>query len=408
MSVKSISCPNCGGSVELRGMAHSLTAVCIQCLSVIDAAAPELRVLQQFQESARAKPKIPLGSRGKLEGHVWEALGFQVRTIFVEGVKYSWEEYLLFDPYQGFRYLSDYNGHWNFIRPAKGLPAVSDTKAQYGGERYRHFQKSMATTVFAMGEFPWKVRVDDLAEVNDFVAPPNLLSSEKTDDEITWAQGVYRTGAEIAKAFGMAQPLPVASGVFANQPNPHEVGSIWQTCLWLTVALFAVMMTFGFLATGERLYSQHFTYAGPGADDAVTTGQFEVAGKSSNIDINASAELQNDWIYLTLALVNASTGEAWVAGRELERESSGAANDSVTFGQVPAGRYYLRVEPEMDKNSPTLRYHAVHYDVEVRRNVPHYLLFWLAVPLMLIPAVWKSIQRASFETSRWQESDYAS
>ena len=173
------------------------------------------------------------------------------------------------------------------------------------------------------------------------------------------------------------------------------------------VGLFAAMMLFGLLANGEQIYSQHLTYSGPGADDAVTTPQFEVAGKSSNLDIAVKAELQNDWMYLNLALVNASTDQAWVASRELERESAGVASDDVTFGQVPPGRYYLRVEPEMDKNSPTLRYHAVHYDIEVRRNVPHYILFWLAVPLMLIPAIWKSIRRANFETSRWQESDHA-
>ena len=403
--VKSISCPHCGGSVELRGMAHSLTAVCIQCLSVIDAASPQLRVLQQFQEAQRAQPKIPLGSRCKLEGHVWEALGFQVRAIDMEGVRYPWDEYLLFNPYQGFRYLSDYNGHWNFIRPASGLPGKH---FEYQGQRYRHFQSSRATTVFAMGEFPWTVRVNDEVEVNDYVAPPYLLSSEKTDGEVTWSQGVYRTGAEIAQGFGLPQPLPAATGVFANQPNPHQVGSIWRTCLWLMVGLFAAMMLFGLLATGEQIYSQHLTYAGPSAGDAVTTPHFEVTGKSSNLDINMKAELQNDWLYVNLALVNASTDEAWVAGRELERESAGVASDGVTFGQVPPGRYYLRIEPEMDKNSRTLRYHAVHYDVEVRRNVPHYILFWLAVPLMLLPAIWKSLRRASFETSRWQESDHAS
>ena len=398
--VKSISCPNCGGGVELRGMAHSLTAVCVNCLSMIDTASPELRVLEQFQKSAQVEPKIPLGSRGKLEGHVWEILGFQVRVIDTS----SWEEYLLFNPYQGFRYLSHSGGHWNFIRPARGLPTKS---FEYQGQRYRHFATYSARTDFALGEFPWQVRLNDVVFVSDYVAPPHLLSSERTEGEAVWSHGVYRTGAEIAKGFGLAQPLPPAEGVFANQPNPHELGSVWRTCLWLMVGLFAAMMLFGLLANGEQIYSQHLTYSGPGADDAVTTPQFEVAGKSSNLDIAVKAELQNDWMYLNLALVNASTDQAWVASRELERESAGVASDDVTFGQVPPGRYYLRIEPEMDKNSPTLRYHAVHYDIEVRRNVPHYILFWLAVPLMLIPAIWKSIRRANFETSRWQESDHA-
>jgi len=37
---------------------------------------------------------------------MWEVIGFQVRTIRVQGIDYSWGEYLLFNPYEGFRYLT--------------------------------------------------------------------------------------------------------------------------------------------------------------------------------------------------------------------------------------------------------------------------------------------------------------
>jgi hypothetical protein len=408
VSVKSISCPNCGGAVELRGLAHTLTAVCVNCLSIVDTAS--LRVLQTFNEEARSRPKIPLGTRGKLDGHVWEALGFQVRAIDVEGTRYTWDEYLLFNPYQGFRYLSDYNGHWNFIRAARGLPAVAGASihpaVNHEKRRFKHFQTARAITLFAMGEFPWKVQVNDWVEVSDYIHPPYLLSSEKIDEEITWSFGVYRTGAEIAQAFGLP-PLPAATGVFANQPNPHELSSIWRTCLWLTILLFAVMMLFGLGRRGDRVFANSYKYSGPNADEFVTTPQFDVAGKPSNIDVSLRADLLGDWFYLNVALVNAANGDAFIAGRELEAESGGWVSDSITFPQVPPGRYYLRIEPEMDRNAQQIRYGAVNYSVALDRDVPHYLLFWLAAPLMVLPALWRSFQRGAFETSRWNESDHA-
>ncbi|MGN7062052.1 DUF4178 domain-containing protein, partial [Neisseria sp. P0001.S006] len=67
-------------------------------------------------------PLIPLGTRGKFHGDAYEAIGFQVRTIHVEGEAYSWAEYLLFNPFKGFRYLTEYNGHWNDVKPVKSLP----------------------------------------------------------------------------------------------------------------------------------------------------------------------------------------------------------------------------------------------------------------------------------------------
>ena len=65
MKTRAIECPSCGGSVELRGYSHSLSAVCIQCLSVIDTSSPELKILKQFQDQNRVRPLVPLGSRGR-------------------------------------------------------------------------------------------------------------------------------------------------------------------------------------------------------------------------------------------------------------------------------------------------------------------------------------------------------
>ena len=30
-------------------------------------------------------------------------------------MSYDWYEYLLYNPYNGFRYLTEYQGHWSFI-----------------------------------------------------------------------------------------------------------------------------------------------------------------------------------------------------------------------------------------------------------------------------------------------------
>ena len=125
LKVRSLQCPNCGGNVELRGFAHTQNAVCIQCCSVIDTTTPELRILQKFKAKMRVPPIIPLGSRGKFDGTPYELIGFQVRTLTIDGQSYSWHEYLLFHPYQGYRYLIQYDGHWTDVTPVYGMPAFT-------------------------------------------------------------------------------------------------------------------------------------------------------------------------------------------------------------------------------------------------------------------------------------------
>src|SRR5262249_465255 len=154
-----------GAAVERRGFAHTLTIVCPNCLSVLDATSPECQVLQTFEAKQRAEPKIPLGSRGTLNGTLYEVIGFQVREVQVDDDVFSWDEYLLFNPYKGFRYLSEYQGHWNFIRPLSALPmltrSISKPAVRMLGQTYVNFDTVTARTSFVLGEFPWQVRVGD-------------------------------------------------------------------------------------------------------------------------------------------------------------------------------------------------------------------------------------------------------
>ena len=76
----------------------------------------------------------------------------------MDGVTYTWAEYLLYNPYKGYRYLTEYNGHWNDIRTLRALPVPSQKNSKpavvYAGKTYTHFQTADATTGFVMGEFP--------------------------------------------------------------------------------------------------------------------------------------------------------------------------------------------------------------------------------------------------------------
>ncbi|MBY0508051.1 MAG: DUF4178 domain-containing protein [Bryobacteraceae bacterium] len=416
MNVKSIECPNCGGSVELRGYSHSLSAVCIQCLSVIDTSHPQLTVLKKFGEANRVRPLLPLGSRGKFGGKLYEIIGMQERQIVVDGTSYSWQEYLLFNPYAGFRYLSVYRGHWNFIEPAKGLPEGNPTNGipslRYQGQKYRHFQTAEAETTFAMGEFPWRLEVGQRVLTKDYIAPPKLLSEEITADEVTYSVGTYQTGAEIAQAFSLTSPLPPAQGVFANQPAPPmQLGSLWATCFLLLCGLLVLALFLKITARNEVAFDQRFHYSSADKESAKVTDPFELKGRTSNVQIESATDLSNDWLYLDMSLINADTGQAWDFGREVSyysgRDSDGAwtegnSTDRVTIPSVPPGKYYLRIDPDMSNEGQ----HATSYTIKVTRDVPQFWFLLIAFPLLMLPAIWRTIARGSFETQRWAESDY--
>jgi hypothetical protein len=423
--VKALACPNCGAGVQVRTYARTLNVVCVSCLTVLDASTPELQILQKFEGATRIRPLVPLGKRGKLESEAWENIGFQVREIVVDGVPYQWHEYLLFNPYKGYRYLTEYDGHWNDVKTLKSIPSpctVSGKPAvQVLGRTYRHFQSAEATTVYVMGEFPWQVRVGDQVRVADYVAPPFMVSSETTADEVTWSIGEYTDGRRIFQAFELQEAPPAPRGVYANQPSPYagRTKRAWTTWLFLNILLFALMFFFS-IFTGNQVVldkSYYFTTASKG-EASFVTDVFELKGRISNVELTTSTDLDNDWAYFGFALVNEATGQGYDFGREVScyygRDSDGSwseggRNDSVVIPSVPPGRYYLRVEPEMqsDASGGGSADHRMNYRLQLRRDVPYNAFFWFAALLLLVPPVFTSLRRAGFETRRWNESDYA-
>jgi hypothetical protein len=420
---KALDCPNCGGTIQLRGFGRTLTAVCIQCLSIVDTQSPSLKVIQRFQVSQRVAPRIPLGKRGRLHGDPWEVIGFQCRQIQVEGVTYEWREYVLFNPYKGFRYLTEYDGHWNDVKPIHGVPESTKVRGRpamkYLGEVYRHFQTSHATTSFVMGEFPWQVKVGEQVVCHDYVSPPFLLSAESNEDEVTWSLGEYMTGQQVWKAFDLEGSPPRANGVFANQPSPYAGRSRGWAAFGLLFLLFLGVIAASYALMGqEEVLRQIYTFTpGTPGEASLVTPVFELKGRDTNVEVSIFTDLDNRWAYFNLAIINDETGQGYDLGREVSYYhgvdsdgswSEGSPGDSVLIPTVPAGRYYLRIEPEMEPPTGNLlAARTMRYQVIVRRDVPFFLPVILVPLLLLIPPIVMAIRRGSFEGRRWSESDYA-
>jgi hypothetical protein len=417
--VKSLNCPGCGAALTLRSFNQAVTVVCDHCHSILDAQDLKLTILQKFKAATdEDRPLIPLGARGTIRGTTYEAIGFQRRTIHVDGLPYSWREYVLFNPYKGFRYLTEYNGHWNDTTILRSLPTVNDYVSPptvcYLGETYRHFQTAKAGTSFVLGEFPWQVRVGESSDVSDYVSPPRVISSERTGKEITWSMGEYVSGNDIWKAFGLQGTPPERVGVYENQPSPlsADTKTIWVTFACLAAILVVMLVAFSSLARNEQVFSGDYRF-NPNAkgEASFVTDVFELKGHTSDLELTTTSNIDNSWIYLDCALINQDTGQAYDFGREVSYYyghdedglwTEGKQDDTVTIPSVPPGHYYLRVEPESDNRGG-----IISYTVSAKRDVPQASFFGIALLALLVPAgliTWRSM---SFEHLRWAESDYA-
>ncbi len=420
VKARAITCPNCGAGVQIRGFAHTLNVTCDKCRSVLDPNTPTVTILQKVKQKQRIEPKIPMGSRGTFENTQYEAIGFQQRGIEVDGVRYTWEEYLLFHPYKGFRYLSEYNGHWNFIKPLPSVPAVTGRELTLGPAKYKHFQRAIAHTFYVVGEFPWQVRVGDSETVDDYINPPMVLSAERTAEEVNWSIGEYISGKDVWKAFGLKGSTPAVTGVYANQPNPRG------SSLWRTYLLFFMLVTFvsmySCIAKGQKeIFHKSYRFNPASSTEAsFVTEVFDLGGsRSAATDVEIKADVQNNWVAFAIALINEQTGEAFDFGKDIsyysgvdggESWTEGGHSATVTIPEVPPGRYYLRIEPDREKEtgeSEMTFSRPINYEIIVRHDIPAVGMYFLVWFLLTIPPVWVGLRRWMFEQSRWSESDYA-
>jgi hypothetical protein len=422
--LEALSCPNCGAAVELRAAGQTVAVACSQCLSVLDASTPALRVLQKVRERERVAPLIPLGTKGNFHGVEWEVLGFQTREIEVDGVPYEWREYVLLGRKDGFRYLTEYNGHWNWVTPVDEWPQMGSgfghKTARFRRETYKHFQSARARTTYVFGEFPWVAQVGDLAETADYVSPPRILSSETTAGETTWSVGEYTPGPVIWRAFQLKGEAPPPRGVFANQPSPHaaRAKARWGQFVALAAILVGMALLSPILMSNKQVFQGRYV-AMPGArgEQSFVTGEFDLDGRITNVEIDINTDIDNNWAYFDVALIETNSGRAWNLGREVSYYhgvdsdggwSEGGRRDRVLVPSIPAGRYYLRVEPEVNASPSTFSRPApVKYTIAVRRDVPAYWIYPVALVLLALPPAFSIMRHWGFETSRWQESDYA-
>ena len=412
---RGVNCVSCGAAIELRLGDQTMTVACVACGTIMDATSLDGRMIEAARQEHALAPLIPLGSQATLKGTTFTAIGFQRRAIMVEGVEYSWAEYLLWHPDQGFRYLSEYEGHWNEITVIKGAPtqqkAGDHPVMRYLDRDFKHFQSATAVTRVALGEFPWEVRVGDAVQTDDYISPPLMLSREKTKEEVTWSLGTYTDSERIRQAFKLKDPLPRPTGVFANQPNPIEgkAGSMFALFLLFLVLLVGAMIWRGATAGNERVFYE--AYEDNPRVQPYVTPVFELKNGTKNVEIGIHTDLANDWAFFNVALLQETGGRGYEIAREVSyyfgRDSDGSwsegsKSDRAMIAGVPEGRYYLRVALDRSGSGRPFR-----YSVEVRRDVARVWPFLFGILALLVPPFFMWVREKSFETTRWSESDYA-
>ena len=406
-------CPSCGGPFSLLTPGITASAACKYCGSVIDTTNQNLSVLSEADRKVKIKPLIPIGSSGKLFGVKWDVVGFMMRTD--DSGVYSWEEYLLFNPYNGFRWLTTYNGHWNYVemlrdRTLRGQQDGADLK--FSGKSFKRFLVGKGKVFYVLGEFYWRIRVGDTVDLADYIFPPEVLSCEWDKSEINWSLGKYLEPEEVAAAFGIREEMPKKEGVAPNQPNPYKSRSRLMTRAFWAFAVFLLLLQvyFIFSSRDKEVFREDFKFNNSEKSKSFVTGPFDLPGGSGNVSVDLHANVQNDWMEAVIALVDEKTNKSIDFLQSAERYSGvddgeswseGSPDSHYILSSVPGGRYHLVVQPSADSTKAGDKI----FTLSLRRGIVAWSNFFVALLLLFLYPLCSWGRSSSFEKKRWSESD---
>ena len=422
VAAQTMNCPNCAGALELVAPDKTERVTCPYCNSLLDVNQGNLNYLKTLKLPKNA-PKflLPIGAEGSFEnfegGAKMKIIGAVLRSVKIEGITYFWHEYLLYNPQIGFRWLVNSDDHWNFVESVNVAEVelkegFGKPSAAYAGKNYKIFQDAPARVEYVKGEFYWRVEVGETVRAVDFVAPPLMLSQERTKREVNWSLGTYLEKEQVEKAFN-APNLPNPRSVAPNQPFKNSFYYTWG-CLPLFLLIVASIFSIPFMGLGRTVYSGELILEplpNRNATQTVFTKPFKIEG-GQNVQISVSSPtVKNSWAQLDFDLVKDNKAvdsipidiEYYYGMTDGESWSEGGTNEDAAISAIPAGTYLMRIQGTWGKWKRPLP-----VNVKIEQNVARGVNFCLAFFILAIVPVFMLLKKSAFEKKRWSESMFGS
>ena len=346
-TVRALSCPNCGGIVNVRAQGLTVSVLCEHCGSTLDATSPDLQVIARANEALKT-PQIPLGTRGTLGGRVWEVVGYMERT----DEEIGWAEYLLFNPYEGYAFLVDDGRRFSLGIMLDRLPTMGWANSmQLDNQSYSRFGETYPVRVtFVVGEFYWRVAVGETVDETDFVRPGTMLSCEVYQTERTWTRLDLLDWGVAESAFNIPARRREYSHPAPHEPSPYKK-QLSESLIVGLVALFTLGIISGMGGHEQQISRITTDVVLDGAEKNVVIRGLAMPAGRSRMAIDADAGgIDNAWVDLDYSLTDEKTQDGVDTYATAEHYSGsdsdgpwaeGDPRPEVSLSSIPGGRYDL-------------------------------------------------------------------
>lgn len=416
-STKEFSCATCGETIRVKTFPYAQSCACTKCGTIYEAHRGK-----DFRKGPVKKATdtvhIPYASSGEIDGIRYEVIGYAQKQEKTPD-KAIWTEYTLFNPHEGFAFLSVYAGHWIYVREAGDSPILTNASFKeftYNNEPFQLYNAYSYNVIAASGEFPYNIFDNEKSRAREFISPPEMWIEERSSDEgVTWYFARHISSKDVEKNFA-AYVMPLRQGTGAIQPTGY-IGLEKLFIAFLIGLLLLLVLHVGINMTKQErvLFEQTILFPENAGTISQVTDKFKLDKWQSNIEFDIRTNVYNSWFELGATLVNAETGkeyslekgvEYYAGYSEGEHWTEGDQRDAAYLTHIPAGTYFLQLQGTREMSGqvqPSISDFLlkVTYDVPVNRN-----LVW-SIGLLLIWPLGLGIIGYNKERNRWSNSPYS-
>ncbi|MCX6318657.1 MAG: DUF4178 domain-containing protein [Bacteroidetes bacterium] len=407
---RDIICEDCKTTFQVKTFPYAQSCACPNCgqFYILQTSG---EVKKEGKASTGIMPAIPLGSTGTIHGIAYEVLGYtqkQERNIY----KSQWREYTLYNAEEGYAFLSEFDGHWIYLREQTDAPVLfynKELEFEFDKKKFLLFNSYTYNIINARGAFTYNSFDNKNTECFEYICPPYIWIQEKDPYEgYRWFNGVHISNRDVASAF-QAPDLPARVGVGAVQPGGLTLQQLIVATLVGLLSLFAINYLFNAGKAERVLMDEQFVFADSVNSQTYVTPRYELEKRRSNIRFDIYADVSNSWMELGVTLTNVNTGKEYTLEKGVEYYygysdgeswTEGSTRDVTYFKRIPAGTYFLELQALRDRGPGRPN----TYMVKITYDVPSYRNLYISIILFLLWPVITFFLIRYKETHRWQHS----
>jgi len=408
-------CPKCKAPIVLKAAPYTVSLSCLQCGTNFNRSVKG-NLNQTANNKEDFKGDIAIGTKGTLHGINFEVIGYSLKEE-LNPDESQWKEYVLWNRTHGFAFLSEFEGHWIYVKETARPPVTGqhfNNGFSWDGQQYQLYNAYSYKVVSYAGEHPYNVGKTKRYAVQEYIAPPQVWTSEEYDQSITWFLGEHIDSTEVYNTFPLQQSAPRQLGIGAVQPiGASGAKGFGKKFLLALGILLAIHIIIGLQHKNRLVLENVYPFGDTVNSVNIVSKKFYLEKSSSNLYFDITAPVDNNWFELSGSLINADNGkeysfekgvEYYSGTSDGERWTEGSTNSNVYLTAIPAGNYFLNLTGSRDPagfNRLSSFSVKVLYDVRSDRN----LIF-----AFIIFCIFGAIQYFMFynkEKKRWNNSRYS-